>query len=72
MGNNQKILLALLAGAAAGATLGLLFAPNKGEETRKKILDSAKKVKDTVKQTAQERMSAINEIKEKVYSNVKG
>lgn len=28
---------ALIAGAAAGLTLGLLFAPEKGEETRRKV-----------------------------------
>lgn len=71
MGNNQRTLLALLAGAAAGAALGMLFAPEKGKDTRKKILDSAKKIKDTVKETAEERMNAINEVKEKLYSSMK-
>jgi gas vesicle protein len=32
-----KILLGVLAGAAVGATLGILFAPDKGSSTRKKI-----------------------------------
>ena len=32
---------ALIAGAAAGLTLGLLFAPEKGEETRRKVKVSA-------------------------------
>ncbi|MES2619761.1 MAG: YtxH domain-containing protein [Bacteroidota bacterium] len=32
-----KVLLGVLAGVAVGATLGILFAPDKGSATRKKI-----------------------------------
>src|SRR5687768_12159307 len=49
MSNNGKILWAVLAGAAVGAVAGILFAPAKGEDTRKRIGDQAKKLTDGVK-----------------------
>ncbi len=36
-----KVLLGVLAGVAVGATLGILFAPDKGSNTRKKISSKA-------------------------------
>ncbi|MEP7322153.1 MAG: YtxH domain-containing protein [Saprospiraceae bacterium] len=35
--SSGKVFLGLLAGIAVGATLGILFAPEKGDTTRKKI-----------------------------------
>ncbi|MFN8253110.1 MAG: YtxH domain-containing protein [Ferruginibacter sp.] len=48
MNNTGKIVTALAAGAAAGAIMGILFAPAKGSETRKKIRDAGKKLADDV------------------------
>lgn len=36
-----KLLVGLISGAAAGAVVGLLFAPKKGTETRKKISETS-------------------------------
>jgi gas vesicle protein len=42
MADDNKGLLYFLAGAAAGATLGILFAPRSGEETREQLADWVK------------------------------
>lgn len=43
MAKNSESLVYLLIGAALGLIGGVLFAPEKGKETRKKIADEAKK-----------------------------
>jgi gas vesicle protein len=47
--NTGKVIIGVLAGAAIGATLGILFAPDKGSNTRKKIVQKGVDIKDTVK-----------------------
>jgi len=46
---SKKLLTAVLLGAAAGAVLGILFAPDKGTETRKKIAKKTGDLGDTVR-----------------------
>ncbi|KDN56068.1 YtxH domain-containing protein [Flavobacterium seoulense] len=45
----NKIILGLIGGLAAGAVLGVLFAPDNGKKTRKKISDKSKELKDNLK-----------------------
>ena len=46
---NGKVILGVLAGVAAGAIFGILFAPDKGCETRKKIAKKGADVADDLK-----------------------
>ena len=43
---NSGIVLGLLAGAAIGSLLGVLFAPEKGVETRKRLRRKAEDLRD--------------------------
>jgi len=47
--SNSKTVLGFLAGAAVGSILGILFAPEKGTETRRKISDSGSDLTDSLK-----------------------
>ncbi|MFN3639391.1 MAG: YtxH domain-containing protein [Flavobacterium sp.] len=44
-----NVLLGIIAGAATGALLGILFAPDKGSETRKKIAKKSKQYGEDLK-----------------------
>ena len=52
MNNNSNTLLGILAGTAIGATLGILFAPDRGSNTRQKIADKAAATRDSHTETA--------------------
>lgn len=71
MTDNTKTAIALLAGLAAGAALGLLFAPEKGSETRDKLSDSLKNLGDSIREKAAEEIDNLTELKEKIVNNIK-
>jgi gas vesicle protein len=62
--NSGKALLGVVAGIAAGAALGILFAPEKGKETRRKIskkgLDLADAVNDKIDKKFEALLDALN------------
>tara|TARA_R110002049_G_scaffold55337_3_gene153596 strand:- start:472 stop:804 length:333 start_codon:yes stop_codon:yes gene_type:complete len=79
--NNSNVLLALLAGFTIGGGLGILFAPDKGKKTRKKIKDKAlatksdiqehiHHAKDELTKTVDEKKEAFEEKLENAISNM--
>lgn len=68
--DNGKVVTALLAGLAAGAVLGILFAPEKGSETRDKLNESLADLGDAIKERAEEQISQLSEFKDKILSAV--
>ncbi|WP_299216316.1 YtxH domain-containing protein [uncultured Aquimarina sp.] len=46
MSNSGNTFLGILAGTAIGAALGILFAPDKGVNTRRRLVDEAQATKD--------------------------
>lgn len=71
MKDNSKLLVGLVSGLAAGVALGILFAPEKGSETRDKLSDSLKNLGDSIRERAAEEIDNLNHYKEKVVSNIK-
>ncbi|HNZ71215.1 MAG TPA: YtxH domain-containing protein [Prolixibacteraceae bacterium] len=59
--DNGKIVLGVLAGLAAGALLGILFAPDKGSETRKKIINKGEEASDGLKEKLNDLLNDLNQ-----------
>ena len=71
MNTSGKILAAVAAGIAAGAVLGILFAPDKGSETRRKINEQGKKFADDVKDKFNKGKDKFKDLKEDIEKTVR-
>ncbi|EGV44286.1 YtxH domain-containing protein [Bizionia argentinensis JUB59] len=63
MGKESNAILGLLAGTAIGVTLGILFAPDKGANTRQRIAEETAHARDTMSEGA-------HNLKDKISSTV--
>jgi gas vesicle protein len=69
MKNSVGIIAAFIGGAIVGGALGLLFAPESGEETRKKIVDALEK--RGLKLSKSEIDDLVDEIRSEVNAEAK-
>jgi gas vesicle protein len=67
MNSGSKVLLGVLAGAATGAILGVLFAPEAGTETRRRLGEGSRDVANNLKDKFSEFVDGIAE----KYENAK-
>jgi gas vesicle protein len=72
MSTSSKVLVAALAGVAIGAAVGILFAPEKGEEMRKRLSRKGKEAKDELLDNIEDGLSSLNSWKKDLLSDVQG
>jgi gas vesicle protein len=69
--STKNILLATVTGLAAGIALGILFAPDKGEKTRRKILKKKGEYLDELNDRFNEFKEGIEELQNEVAEDTK-
>ena len=72
MSNTSKGAVLLFAGIAAGVTLGLLFAPNRGKENRDKLTAGLQNLGETLVDTAAIQIDSLLSFTDKLVTQLKG
>ncbi len=65
------VFLGVLAGVAAGALMGILFAPEKGSRTRKHIANKADGYADDLKEKFEDMVDGLNDKYESIMHDAK-
>lgn len=68
----KHILVGTISGIVAGAVVGLMLAPQSGEETRKQIADSTKDLKSKWNKWTAKSMEELDDLQEVFKSEVAG
>jgi gas vesicle protein len=63
----DKIILGVLGGVAVGALLGVMFAPEKGDKTRRKIMDKSNDYAEELKDKLDTLLGTISNKYEKIW-----
>ncbi len=66
-----EVFLGVLAGVAAGALMGILFAPEKGSRTRRQIANKADDYADDLKEKFEDMVDVINDQCESMVHDAK-
>jgi gas vesicle protein len=66
MSKSSKVLAAFVIGAAVGAAVGLLLAPEKGSETRRKLYEEGQRFADSVQEKVKEGKEKVESWKQKM------
>lgn len=70
--NTGKLVVGILSGVAAGALMGILFAPEKGSKTRKKIANKSKGFADGMKGKFEDLYVDVTDKYENLLQDAKG
>jgi gas vesicle protein len=68
--NTKKMFIGILSGLITGAVIGVLFAPHKGSNTRKRIMRQSDNYSDVVKEKVNEYAEVINDKFEKAKKDI--
>ena len=71
MTNNSKVVLGIVTAAAAGAVIGLLFAPEKGTELRDKVRDTPNGLASDLLDVIQRGRQQYAEVEDQVQDKAK-
>lgn len=71
MKDTEKLLTVFIAGAAIGAVLGILFAPDKGSETRRKLNEEGRKMAEEFGDKFDEEKGKLSGLRDSIVETVK-
>lgn len=72
MNNSKNFFGTVMLGVAVGVAIGILIAPDKGSETRKKLMTGAQDLADQLKDTVREGSEKLNGLKEMAQDRIEG